>query len=354
MIRNKSSYINHKNIIFKASFLAIVLVGLFLVNSSVLAAASSTSIQFTPQIGIPNSEFQVGASVAVGSEANGKTTSDLMARYISAFYNWSLTIVAVIAILMLMAAGLLWLTSGGDSERINQAKKLISNSLLGSALLISSWFLLHIINPNLTSLPVIETVAIRGISIDLGCCEKAKISGKSEMTTSTNCQSGFYKNQRLNGEGKCSLMTSCGTKIGATCLVGHSVKCPDGYTSDMSGGKSCLENEKCCYKNESGLDEQCGQKDDLSFCQPGKISCPGDLEINLFLTGVPCGSGLVCCYLDANDKHGANSGSWAECGSNPGATCIAGGKWYNKCPSAYSPSSGGADCKTGSWCCFPK
>jgi len=60
-----------------------------------------------------------------------------------------------------MGGGVLWLTSGGDSGKVGQAKELISGSLIGTVILFSSWIILNTINPDLLKMKVITTQVIR-------------------------------------------------------------------------------------------------------------------------------------------------------------------------------------------------
>jgi len=122
------------------------------------ARAQSTNItplQFTPQILISEAAVNY-TSIPVGSYNEGVMTSDLLAKYIQAFYNYGMAIVAILAAIVLMAGGLLWLTSAGNDTRISQAKELISGSIVGSIILLSSWIILNTVNPDLLNLRTIQ------------------------------------------------------------------------------------------------------------------------------------------------------------------------------------------------------
>ena len=82
-----------------------IICGLAFVSYPYPAAAATKiqSLNFTPQISIPNSEFN-GTAIKAGNfdEGSGKMNSDLLARYIKAFYNYGLTIAGILATLVLM------------------------------------------------------------------------------------------------------------------------------------------------------------------------------------------------------------------------------------------------------------
>lgn len=51
----------------------------------------------------------------------------------------ALSFLGVIALVLIMYAGFLWLTSGGDSDKISQAKKILSSAIIGLAIILASW-----------------------------------------------------------------------------------------------------------------------------------------------------------------------------------------------------------------------
>jgi hypothetical protein len=183
-----------------------------------VSLAALDPVKFTPQISIPGSEFQQGVSTTIGTATDTENLitgqmervmrSDLLARYIAAFYNWGLYIVGALAVLMLMAAGLIWLTSMGDPGKIGQAKKMIGGSIMGTALLVGAWFFLNTINPDLTKLPSIDAIII--IPPVYGCCA---LPGKAEMSSQTDCtaKSGVFSADTMAdpASNTCKKMTCC-------------------------------------------------------------------------------------------------------------------------------------------------
>lgn len=83
-----------------------------------------------------------------------------LASYISAWYTFGLGAVGVIAVVMIMWAGFEWMTAAGSGSMISDAKKKISNALVGLVLALCSYGLLYLINPALVELklPVLEKI----------------------------------------------------------------------------------------------------------------------------------------------------------------------------------------------------
>ncbi len=103
------------------------------------------------QVSIPGLKFD---EVNCVNNSAGNFTCSIfwISNYVSAIYNYALTVAGILAAIMLMAGGLLWLTSGGDASKISKAKTLIGGSVTGLVILFSAYMILYEINPELTKL----------------------------------------------------------------------------------------------------------------------------------------------------------------------------------------------------------
>lgn len=254
-------------------FSAYLILG-FKFATPVLAA---DEVKFTPQVGIPNSEFTTDNGVAIGKKEGSVITSDLLARYVKAFYNWGLSIVGVLAVLMLMAGGLIWLTSAGDSGKIENAKKMISGSLFGTLLLVGAYFFLNTINPDLAKLPVIELATVDKMEIEIlndaadGIVDNEKLLAKDTeikwkcmQNSSQTCENTNPPTMNLNQE-------ICRKKLGEhpTCGYGLSWCCgksleTEKKIADLCQGKG---DGDACKTTITGVDGS-------GYCKDGKcLSC---------------------------------------------------------------------------------
>jgi hypothetical protein len=75
-------------------------------------------------------------------------------------YYFITTIAGFAAFYMLVQGGLLWLSSGGDPAKISEARDKIQSALLGLLIILSSFLILEVINPELTTLEVPELKAV--------------------------------------------------------------------------------------------------------------------------------------------------------------------------------------------------
>jgi len=341
-----------------------------LVNSDAL-----TPLQFTPQVSIPNSDFQAGAPTNVGapvSTASGTIMrSDLLGRYILSIYNYGLAIVGILAAIILMAGGLLWLSSGGSATKIGQAKELMIGSVVGLIILSGAWIILNTINPNLTQLPSIDTLIINEVPY---CCDAVK--GNVPAV-----------------EGICP-DSSKGCTNGEVCInSGKVVANSDGHEGASSNEFSCVDTSTkiCCgYHVQAGNDDRdicftfagdaCQAIPDLKPYQanasPAVITAKGSSAVSfarhedcgngkLVPHGVTCAAGIVdCSNAQDGDKCPTKDGSvkgWCYCynkapwyGSgtlgqpcgNQGSTCFNDG---TRCDN--HDYNGGRDCGTNMFCC---
>jgi hypothetical protein len=80
----------------------------------------------------------------------------LLGRYIQRIYVYSIGFVGMLACVVLMMGGFLWITAGGNGERVGNAKAWIGASLSGLVLALCSYTLLYMINPKLVSFKPLE------------------------------------------------------------------------------------------------------------------------------------------------------------------------------------------------------
>lgn len=131
---------------------AIVFLIPILSSVPVALAEEKKPIQFTPQVSMPGFSDRDKAMDVSSVGDGGFIKSDLLARYIEAIYDYGMKIGGILAAIMLMAGGVIWLTSGGDAGQVGKAKNIITGSITGLVLLFSSYFILNTINPNLVKM----------------------------------------------------------------------------------------------------------------------------------------------------------------------------------------------------------
>ncbi|MFA5318268.1 MAG: pilin [Patescibacteria group bacterium] len=239
-----------------AQFLAVIVL-LQIVFLPILFFNQASAADFSPQVSIPGSEFKTGSDVQVSQ------STATIAQYIKAIYQYGIGIVGILAAVVLMFGGLLWLTAGGDAGRVSEAKEWIKASLLGLVIALCSYVILLTINPDLVNFRAIEVAGIKPVEFNINkdtkssselsvvvqTCENNGDCPSGENCLSVNgknfCSGGkFLHACRNNSDCKSSL-----TCINNECLGGEKCNsnsdCPEGwgcssYYYDKLGYKVCL------------------------------------------------------------------------------------------------------------------
>jgi hypothetical protein len=91
-----------------------------------------------------------------GGSATIKFTGDTspIADYVKAIYTYAVAAVGIVAAVVMMIGGLMWITAGGNASSISEAKAMITASLTGLVLVIVSYLMLNQVNPALTNLQI--------------------------------------------------------------------------------------------------------------------------------------------------------------------------------------------------------
>lgn len=148
-------------------------------------------------------------------EKTGKIEVYWLAKYIKALYEYGIYLVGVLALIMIMIGGLLWVAAGGSPERITLARNIIGGAISGLILGLCSYLLLLTINPALVEFRPIELTIIKGLSQASEICTLEKVKGERVW-----CGDSFTFNEEKNEAGDIIKEDSCmGTYCG-----GHGVK----------------------------------------------------------------------------------------------------------------------------------
>jgi len=219
-------------------------------------------------------QVDIGAPTNIGPNSIG--------TYIAAIYKTALGVVGVLAVVVMMFGGIMWMMAGGNPERIQSAKGWVFGAMSGLVLAFSSYTILNIINPDLVKF---EAINIKEYSPDpttnnndgdevvdpRNCCDAAGNSiasvavfsihtgkivdytcspydGASDCNTycsgkpeDTKCGIGScYNNTCWQGDGQAG--DPCGNAGGSTCKPGNSC-----ITQDW-GGRDCISGLWCCKK----------------------------------------------------------------------------------------------------------
>jgi hypothetical protein len=155
--------------------LGVLAVTLFLVCLPVATFAQNTEPIFTlpnPTITIPGvSKFvkpptgpcpaEVGP-VGVGQDC---IFFPWIGQYLNGIYTFAIYAASVLAAIVLAVAGFIWLTAAGNTTRIEQAKNYASGALLGLVLMLGSYTVLYIVNPDLVTFKSLAVISVKNVPL---------------------------------------------------------------------------------------------------------------------------------------------------------------------------------------------
>jgi hypothetical protein len=212
-------------------------------------------------------------------------------EYIIGVYNYALGIAGILAAIVIMWGGIVWVTAGGNQQKIGEAKKYIAGSITGLILLLASYTVLYFINPDLT---VFKSIRLSQIE------KKDIISDDTEIPAEvnpyaryTNCTwENTESNQKKLGKddlctppkptGKecyCNISPIAGcTYRAATCQADEEkrINGTSPYHSDCGTDEHYLGKYCCCKKVVSGWIYDSGvenQKTDASSDLINLLNC---------------------------------------------------------------------------------
>ena len=118
---------------------------------------------------------KVETTIAIG----GDRVFTHVGEYILVVYNYVVAIAGVLAVAVIIIAGLQWMTSGGNSDMIKRSQKRIGGAIIGLMIAYASYFILNNINPDLVKLRMPQVWMIRGISTVTERC--SDLSGTTKL-----------------------------------------------------------------------------------------------------------------------------------------------------------------------------
>jgi hypothetical protein len=291
-----------KNLLFFTIFsiFALQLVGLvfLMVAPPGVRAADNAAIEYAPQVEIPGSDF-AGCMKNCFVGGGGKISEDKcreqcaqpisgksIAEYIKAWYKFAVAAVGILATVMIMGGGLIWLTAGGNTNRIGTAKEWIGGAVAGLVLALMSYTLLEILNPSLVNFESLKITDVGEVGLAGSICCDPK-NGKKTLDKNNGCT------EYGDTVGLCNAGQICKKQTDGSfaCATGGVEGAACSSNDECSGGAPhcsvgfCSKNDCKSYTRKETL-EECGngwQKVDFSECEKRKSGGLG---------------GQCCCELD--------------------------------------------------------
>jgi len=190
--------------------------------------------------------------------------------------NFSLGLLSLLALCLILWGGFIWMTSGGSEEKIETAKKILRNGVIGLIIILSAWGIAFFILSKLVGVT-------GGTDNGLGSCTSGSV---------TSCGCGGA--QTCNGD-------TWGPCLNSSCLIDNKTSC-DGNLSlsgcqadDSLCGTDYLCGPDCLCTPKAGLGDSCNTDASGSTCKADDNLCGPYLKCDpnsCVCTGPPVITGI--------------------------------------------------------------
>lgn len=239
-----------------------------------------------PEIKIPTVELSE-VKCELGADNTWSCPVPWIGEYINGIYKYGLNIAAILAALVLMGGGLLWLISGGDSSRITQAKDMIIGSITGLVILMSSYIILTQVNPDLIKMKSLGVTYINQIQMDRALA-KTKLDGTAESYKNSGCatEAELAKGVAFYATGYFKMPWQDNQDLRYLCMVHMQGDCPNGTNTNSN----CMINGEYLFPSYPNY-QPCNKFD---ITQYAKYFNRSDLIVGETIAGpIKCGGKLT-------------------------------------------------------------
>jgi len=161
-----------------------------------------------------------------------------LGEFLKTNYNLALALAGILAVMMIIIAGVQWVTSGGNSEMITSAKKRIGGALTGLLIAYLSYTILNTINPALVNLRLPQNFMLRPFKITPQDCKDAAAGTKFALAA----KSGEVVDKTKMQDPKLVMEALTADKMG----------CGDNFFLEGGGGSTCMGGS-CSEKGKTCL-----------------------------------------------------------------------------------------------------
>ncbi|HVY68108.1 MAG TPA: lytic transglycosylase domain-containing protein, partial [Patescibacteria group bacterium] len=140
---------------------------------------SQTNIAFADQVEVrqyTGGEQSIRELLCAPTQTNGNTpenaNSNDLYNCINKLYRVAIVVASIGGMIMIIAAGYVYMSAGGNQESVNKAKSMISSTIAALVILFVGYLLLKLINPNIVTFQPIQPESVRSASsTSLNLCQ---------------------------------------------------------------------------------------------------------------------------------------------------------------------------------------
>ena len=168
-----------------------------------------------------------------------------LSSYLVGLYNFLLSVVGIVAVLMLVIGGMRYISAVGNPAAISSAKDIIYNAFFGLLLALLSWVIVSTMNPDVLYIKKPGSDFSNRI---VGVCYKSFDSATSACVCKDD--SSPPPSYPIANAGECDsacyLARKCGTKTAASCVMTGTpnIVNSDEFLINTKGWCTCVDGEK--------------------------------------------------------------------------------------------------------------
>lgn len=150
------------------------------------AANPRQPLPATLNVPIPGVVFSNPADISGGDGPDVALSIPYIGQYIAGVFQYSLYVLAGLAVFVVMFAGVRWILARGNASEIKNAKEMITGSIVGLMIALMSYSMLQIIDPRLTTLSPISLDAVEAEphKFELSATVYAQVTGGKQLDLS--------------------------------------------------------------------------------------------------------------------------------------------------------------------------
>jgi hypothetical protein len=173
--------------------------------------------------------------------------SDLKS-YIESIYQFAIWAVGIAAVLMITIGGFMYLTSAGNTSKMDIAKRVVTDAIIGLVVALSAYLILYVINPDLIKINLSMTQLGTGSG---GGSTSAPPGDNKPPADSVGCGKAVDAAKQIMNTGCCYCNTFQDNPHKSSCPAKHSNECNLNACSGSPGFTDCSEFVKTAYSKAS-------------------------------------------------------------------------------------------------------
>jgi hypothetical protein len=275
-------------------------------NSAVSAPAVTPKTQqaTTPAPTEPT-VFKVNLNVPLGKNLSSFTVGgNILGLYLQYWYGFLIGTIGILAAIMIMAGGFIYLTSGGDKGKAGEGQKMISSAITGIVLAFGVYTILYLVNPELLKIKIPSINPVTVDKFDTPPENKDQSAASRGTGTGPSVQSSPQEDNRVR-----DILTQSGIPV------------------TSSGNCSDCNNPKCTCVGGLTPEAIAGAQTLRTTCSGATVAVTGGTE-----TGHHYGCGGNC--VDFQRGSASGYASLDNCIQSTGAPVSSGGARGYGCASA--------------------